>query len=302
MNRNGRTCDVTLGNDLGHTLVDGRFRSCLQFHIKCGHDLPPTALEGCPALVLGCAEGGVVLDDPGDVVTEEGSTTSCLAASAGRSDHRSDRLGYSGLVFLVGDLAFSKHAAQYVVTTLFVVFHVLRNIDTQVVGVVHGGDEACCLSKGEVLGLDAEVILRSRFDAIYATTEGSDVEVTVENLVFGVLGLDADRQLHFLELALNGGLGGCVVGSLTSIGICNLLRTHHQDVLHVLLADRRTTLYVTTGGVGNDGACSTDEVHTTVLIKTRVFCCDSCVNDEGRNFFQGNRNTVLRIERGEQNF
>ena len=179
--------------------------------------------------------------------------------------------------------------------------HVLRNIDAQVVGVVYGRQQACRLRESEVLSLDAVVVLSSRFDAIDTTTEGGDVEVTVEDLILGVLGLDADRQLHFLELALNGCLGRSVVGSLTCIRVSNFFRTHHQNVLHILLADGGTTLHISTSCVGDDGTSSTDEVNTAVLVEARVFGCDGCVNDVGGNVFKGNSDAVLGIERGKQN-
>ena len=233
-----RSCgDVSFINNFGNALVNSSVGCCLNIQVEGGHDFVTTTLEVVPTLILGCSEGFVVFDDPGDVVTEECGSTSSLATSAGRGDDRCHRFCNSCLVFLLSDLAFSKHALKDVVSTVSVCLNVFFVVNTEVVWVIDRGNQACCLGKCEVFRFHAEVVLSCSFDSVGSTTEGSNVQITIENFIFRVLRLNADGQLHFFELSLNACLGSSDVGSLTGIRVCELFSTLNENVLHILLAD-----------------------------------------------------------------
>ena len=71
-------------------------------------------------------------------------------------------------------------------------------------GLLHDRDEARGLGDRDVGGRDAVVLLGGRLDAVGVAAEARDVEVRQQDLVLGVLLLEADGELRLFQLALEG--------------------------------------------------------------------------------------------------
>ena len=152
----------------------------------------------------------------------------------------------------------------------------------------------------EVFRTDAKIRFCCSFNPIYTATEGSYIEVAIEDFILGIFGLNGDRKFHFFKLAFDSGLCGFVVGGLASFRISDVFCTHHQNVLHILLTNGGTTLDLSAHSVGDECTCCSNKVNTTMLVEARVFCRQCCIHDMGGNLFEVDDFTVLCIERSQQ--
>ncbi len=177
-----------------------------------------------------------------------------------------------------------------------------RLVDAVGVGVLHDAGECRCLGEREVLGRDAEVVFRRRVDAVRLTAEVRDVEVAEKDVVLGILLLQRDRVAHLLELALDAFRAGC--GGRVGPAVQQLLARGgvafaplDEDVLDVLLADRRATLGLAAAlHVLQERTRGSDQVDPAVLIETGVLAGEDRVVHHRSDFVELDGRTVLIVE------
>ncbi len=129
-----------------------------------------------------------------------------------------------------------RHPAEHVAVAAEQALPRLRPLGrVEVLRRVEDRGEHRALLDGQVLGVDAEVRLCRRLDAVGAAAEVDGVEVALEDLALGQLLLQLQGDERLLDLALERALGGQVVD------------------LHVLLCDRRRALRRAALGVGEGG-------------------------------------------------
>src|SRR5204862_5587911 len=87
----------------------------------------------------------------------------------------------------------------------------------------------------QLAGVPVEVAPRSGLDAVGVAAEVRNVEVALENLIFRQVVFQRDRVSRFTNLARKG------VGRCCGF-VCGRRGGLDEDVLDVLLGDRRTTL------------------------------------------------------------
>ena len=121
----------------------------------------------------------------------------------------------------------------------------------------------------DVLRRLAEIALRRGFDAIGAGAEIDAVEIELEDLVLGMLALQPERELHLLQLALQGALLG------------------QEQVLGELLRQRRAALRdAAMQDVGDGGAHDADRVDAEMRIEAAVLDGDEGLRQIGRQVLQ----------------
>jgi hypothetical protein len=196
------------------------------------------------ALLRRRAEHGEVLDVLLDVVAEVlGARGRHGGAALGRGgqvhvarDVRRERGLHLGLV----DVALGLHRLEDDVAPRLVALVLLGRRQVAGVGVLDDGDEAGGLLHREVRRRLVVVVLRGGLDAVGLVAEVGDVEVRQEDRVLRVLLLEADRELHLLELAVEGRRGRLLVGGVALFLRVELLRLGDADVAHQLHGERRS--------------------------------------------------------------
>ena len=145
----------------------------------------------------------------------------------------------------------------------------------EVVRVVEDAGEHDGLLEGEVLGVDVEVGLGGRLDAVGAATEVDGVEVALEDLLLADLPLQLQRDEGLLDLARDGALLGEV------------------EDLHVLLGDRGGTLGVVAARVAERRADDALGVDPLVGPEGPVLGRDDGVLDRVGHLVERDRLAVL---------
>ena len=125
------------------------------------------------------------------------------------------------------------------------------------------------LGQRDVLGGFAEIALRRRLDAIGAGAEIDPVEVEFENLGFGMLALQPEREFDFLQLALQRALLG------------------QEQVLGELLGQRRAALRnAAMQDVGDGRAHDAERIDAVMRIEPAVLDGDEGLRQIGRQILQ----------------
>ena len=70
------------------------------------------------------------------------------------------------------------------------------------------------MSRAHIRGRLAEVALGGALNTVGVATKSGDVEIRLQDFFFRELLLQTNRQLHFIELALEACFNGCLVGSV----------------------------------------------------------------------------------------
>ena len=135
----------------------------------------------------------------------------------------------------------------------------------------------------DVLGGLAEIALGGGLDAIGAGTEIDAVEVEFEQLRLGMLALQPQRQLHFLQLARHGAFLGQeqVLGELLGQGRAALRDAAMQDV-------------------GDRGAQDAEGIDAVMRIETAVLDGDERLRQIGRQVLQRNIGAGHFAARGQR--
>ena len=123
-----------------------------------------------------------------------------------------------------------------------------------------------------------------------------DVEVALQDLVFGQPLLQRNGVAKFADFPLHGGRLGIpdTLGVALSLARLNL---HHLDVL---LGDRRAALHTAVaGGVADQGPHGALEIERAVLVETMIFDRELRLSHDGSNLVELHRDTVLVIEVGQ---
>ena len=111
-----------------------------------------------------------------------------------------------------------------------------------------------------------EVVAAGSLNTVGRRTEGCNVEVTLQDLRFGVALFQCQRVFSFTQFTGRGG----GAGSLHSLRVASLQTRLNKHVFNVLLSQGRGTLGGATGCVGNYRTQHTRQVHTLVLVETLV--------------------------------
>ena len=121
----------------------------------------------------------------------------------------------------------------------------------------------------DVLGRFAEIALRGRLDAIGAGAEIDPVEIEFENLGFGMLALQPEREFDFLQFALQRALLG------------------QEQVLGELLGQRRAALRdAVMQDVGDRRARDAERIDAVMRIEPAVLDRDEGLRQIGRQILQ----------------
>src|SRR5690606_14639356 len=107
----------------------------------------------------------------------------------------------------LGVLSFSnvtelKHDVENPVAAACVRRILIGVVEVSGVGQLYDRDETRRLGKSDVCGALTEVLLCRCLNAVGVAPEAGNVEVAEHDLFFGVVLLEADRELGLLELAL----------------------------------------------------------------------------------------------------
>ncbi len=274
-------------------------RHALQREVHGRVDVVAAELPVCQTLFFGRAERLEVLDILDDEVAE------LLGVAVGRDaavvrgrecdelfvDRGVDRLGVLGL----GDKALGQHGVENDVAARLVVLVVVRAAERTGTRLLHDGDQACCLGNRDVARRNPEVLLRRRLNAVGVAAKASDVEVRQQNLVFGVLLLEADRELRLFELALEALLLRLCDERIALFLRLGLEGLGDEDVLDELHREcRGTRLDAARGQVAETGADDRLHVDAAVLVEPAVFTRDRGVFDVLRDRIPLDLFAVLR--------
>ena len=135
----------------------------------------------------------------------------------------------------------------------------------------------------DVPGGFAEIALRRGLDAIGAGTEIDAVEIELENFVLGVLALQPQRKLHFLQLARHRPFLG------------------QEQVFRELLRQRRAALrHAAMHDVGDRRARDADGVDAVMRIEAAVLDGDERLRQIGRQILQRDIGAGHFAARGQQ--
>ena len=130
--------------------------------------------------------------------------------------------------------------------------------------------------------------------AVGPVPEVRDVEVALEDLVLGPDLFEPERKAHLAELA--GGGAGRGRGPL-GVG----RRGRHQDLLDVLLGDRRPALDALPLEVADQRPREAVDVDALVLVEAGVLDCDDRLLQQRRDRRQGHADAVLGVDGRQQN-
>ena len=165
------------------------------------------------------------------------------------------------LILLVGDELVLVHAAQDVVRAVVGdgdVIHTLLGAGVEVppgivvIGAVAGAGQHGALPQCQLRQGLAEVALRRRLHAVVVFAQPDGVQVTLQDLILGVTGLQLHGQIGLLNLALVALLGG------------------QEGVLDQLLGDGGAALHAGGGQVGHEGAHNALDVHAAVGVEAGI--------------------------------
>ena len=118
------------------------------------------------------------------------------------------------------------------------------------------------LGEGDVAYRLAEIELRGRLDAEGAAAHIGAVEVELEDLVLGELALQPEREVCFLDLALERPLA------------------RQEEVLGELLGDRGAALHDAARlGIACDGAEGADDVDAEMVVEAAILGREHCLDD-----------------------
>ena len=255
---------------LRHGLLDGLVGGLLRLGVDRGVDGQAALGELGDVELLGLEQ---LLDVVDEVRGEVGVVLVLLVLGVVELGLLRHRL----VVLLLADLAVGEHAVEHEVGALECRVIVL----TRVVGVGRLGDadEHRRLGQGELVGGAAKVILGRGLDAVVAVTVVDHVDVHHQDLVFCVLLLDLERDVHLADLALDG-------------DVVHLVEKHR--VADELLGDRRRAFAPTAGDVGEDRAADAHEIDAVVVVEALVFRSDRSVEDVAGDLVGSNLDAVLQ--------
>ncbi|CAG6394832.1 hypothetical protein SCOCK_30065 [Actinacidiphila cocklensis] len=283
--------DVLVG--LVDVLADALEQRRLRLRVERGPDRETAYVPRLLPVGLGLAEGRVLQERVAHVVAEEagavdGGDTSVLR----RADLEAERGLLRGGRLRGGDVLELGHARQHRVAAV----ECRLLVADRVVAArrLHHAGQQRGLGQGEVLRGGAEVALRGGLDAVGLLAEEGDVEVVLQDLLLAQFLLDLDRVLHFLDLAADGLLGG--LGDLGGV----VARLLDEDVLDVLLGQRRGALGAAVGGVVAERAQDALEVEGAVLVVARVLDVDYRLEDVRAHGRDRDDGAVARVDGGDQ--
>ena len=183
------------------------------------------------------------------------------------------------VVIVLADPAHLEHAVQDVAVASEQTLPCRRSIaGIEEGGIVEHGGEHRGLPQVEILGIDVEVCLGRRLDAIGAAPEVDGVEVAGEDVLLGHLAAHLVGQDEFLELALHGAFLGQV---------------EHLDVL---LGDRRSALDIATPEHAERSSRHTFHRDPGVAPEGAILGRDDCVPEVLGHLVVGDRLTILHRE------
>ena len=185
--------------------------------------------------------------------------------------HARDRGGDGLVVLLFGDELLLQHFGQHPVHAVLGQL----GLGDGVVGAggVGGAGHKGGLGHRQVLGRLAEVVPGGGLDPVGGGAEGGDVEVALEDLLLGVLLLQAEGELHLPQLAGHGALGGVADDLVVVVLQAGL----DERVAHVLLGQRGCALTRAAGVVGHQGPHHAGGVDALVLVEALVLDGDDGV-------------------------
>ncbi len=254
-------------------------RDGLHIHVEGRVELVAADLPVVLALLLGRAEELELANALDDVVAEPARVVVGRDAAVGGGLELDEVLVHrdgDGLVVLVlRDAAGLEHRVQDDVPSFLVGGEVLGVGEMTVAGLLHDPDEARSLGEGEVLRVDAEVALRRRLDAVGRVAEVRDVQVRGEDLLLRVLLLEADRELHLLDLAVVAARDRLLVRGVALLLGRKLERGLDEGVLDHLHRERRCPrLDASRDGIAERGADDPGHIHPAVLEEAPVLAVD----------------------------
>ena len=147
----------------------------------------------------------------------------------------------------------------------------------------------------QLTGRLAEVVPGGGLDPVGRWAEGGDVEVSLEDLLLGVLLLQAERELHLPQLAGDGALSGVPDDLVVVVPQAGL----DECVAHVLLRQGRGALARAAGVVGDQGTHHAGRVNPLVLVEALVLHGHDGVLHVDRDLAQGHHDAVLCVELGD---
>ena len=265
----------------------------LTLEVQGGGDLQATARQ---ELTAGGDIGSEVLraEDLIDHIGAEVGVAARSPTARGRVLNIELDLGVDGLVvLLLGNELLFQHLGQHPVPTVLGQFRL--GLGVVGAGCVGGSGQQGGLGHRQILGVLIEVVQRGGLHPVGGGTEGGDVEVALEDLLLGVLLLQAEGELHLPQLAGHGALGGVP----DELVVVVLQAGLDEGVAHVLLGQRGGALTRAAGVVGHQGPHHAGGVDALVLVEALVLDGDDRVLHVDRDRAQGHHDAVLRVELGD---
>ena len=300
---------IPSGVRLRHVVPDRRLRRVLQVEVERGVHVVPATTEVQHACFLVLAERRVGLQDVLHVVAEVRAPPGRLAAGARLGDRglhgRCDRR----IELRLRDLPLLQHAGEDVVASRQVLGVAVRHavrltlgaIELELHRIVDDRHERRRLRERDVGRGRRVVVVRRRLDPVHRAAEPRDVQVAEQDLTLAVALLDADRETHLLELAVDGGLGDLFVASALLLLVGGFaFALLHADVLHVLLGDRGAALGLAAGRRRDGGTHGALQVDAAVLIEPRILARHRGILHVLADLVPADLDPVLVVERGEQ--
>ena len=225
--------------------------------------------------------GELLLQQRLHVVDEVGMRVHGDAGVGGLGDVECERLGYGGVVLILGDGPDAQHVAENLVAA--VDGHIGVDGGVVVRGRVGQADEQRGLGERELAGILGEVRLGGGLDAVSAMSVVDGIEVHHEDLILGedLLHLHGDESLAHLALD----------------GLVKLL-FGQDSVAHELLGDGRGA-FGSAGELCQDGASDADDVDAVMLVETLVLDVDGALEDPLGDLVGRDALTILDEERGD---
>ena len=185
-------------------------------------------------------------------------------------------------MLFLGDVAVRQHAIQHEVATREAVVLMVDGIVVR--RRLRNADERGRLGQRELACMLREVALRRGFDAVGAGTVVDGIEVHEQDLVFGVLFLQLDGEIHLAHLALER----------------DIVHLVGQDsVAHELLRDGGRALFAGTGEVHVHRARDAREVETAVFVEALVLGSHGALAHVLADLVELDGVAVLDLEAGE---
>ena len=258
-------------------LLDGGLGGLLRVDVQRRLD-GQAALED---LVLGVAVVAVgIHEQVAHVAAEIRILLQAIHRGLGRVEHDALRLG--GIVLFLGDVAVRQHAIQHEVATREAVVLMVDGIVVR--RRLRNADERGRFGQRELACMLREVALRRGFDAVGAGTVVDGIEVHEQDLVFGVLFLQLDGEVHLAHLALER----------------DIVHLVGQDsVAHELLRDGGRALLAGTGEVHVHRARDAREVETAVFVEALVLGGHGALAHVLADLVELDGVAVLDLEAGE---